>query len=48
MQMAEDRAPGGFDNIEDVIPRAELEGIAAKYKHAAGFDKDSLNAKRES
>lgn len=45
MQMAEDRAPGGFDNIEDVIPREELESIAAQYKQMAGFDKDQLNAR---
>jgi 2-polyprenyl-6-methoxyphenol hydroxylase-like FAD-dependent oxidoreductase len=43
MQMVEDRAPDGFDNIEDVIPRRELEAIAEKYKVTAGFDKESLN-----
>lgn len=45
MQMAEDRAPDGFENIEDVIPRDELESIAAQYKQMGGFDKDQLNAK---
>ena len=29
MQLAEERAPDGFDDIHDVIPRAELEAIAA-------------------
>ena len=43
MQMAEDRAPNGFEDIEDVIPRSELEAIAEKYKITAGFDKESLN-----
>ncbi|MCC6539873.1 MAG: flavin-dependent oxidoreductase [Bryobacterales bacterium] len=43
MQMAEDRAPAGFDDLERVIPRAELEQIAARYKQTAGFDKDTLN-----
>ena len=43
MQMAEERAPDGFDNIEDVIPREELEAIAAKYKALAGFGKDQVN-----
>ena len=43
MQMAHERAPDGFADIEDVIPRKELEDIAAKYKALAGFDKDRLN-----
>ncbi len=47
MQMAEDRAPQGFDNIEDVIPRSELEEIAKKYKQIAGFSKEVLNKKQE-
>lgn len=37
MDLAEQRAPDGFDDIEDVIPRAELEEIAAHYKQVAGF-----------
>jgi 2-polyprenyl-6-methoxyphenol hydroxylase-like FAD-dependent oxidoreductase len=43
MEMAEERAPNGFDNIEEVIPRAELEQIAHAFKVDAGFDPDSLN-----
>ncbi len=43
MQMAEDRAPGGFTRIEDVIPRQELEEIARSFKVAAGFDPETLN-----
>jgi 2-polyprenyl-6-methoxyphenol hydroxylase-like FAD-dependent oxidoreductase len=43
MQMAEERAPGGFARIEDVIPRAELEEIARSFKIAAGFDPEVLN-----
>ena len=43
MQMAEEREPGGFDRIEDVIPRAELEEIARSFKLAAGFDPERLN-----
>jgi len=45
MQMAEERAPDGFSNIEDVIPRAELEAVALSFKRAAGFDAESLNAR---
>jgi 5-methylphenazine-1-carboxylate 1-monooxygenase len=43
MQIAEERAPGGFDAIETVISCAELEEIAVRYKRMAGFDKDVLN-----
>jgi 2-polyprenyl-6-methoxyphenol hydroxylase-like FAD-dependent oxidoreductase len=42
MQMAHERAPDGFADIEDVIPRAELEAIAARYKQVAGFSKEAL------
>lgn len=45
MQMAEERAPEGFEHIEDVIPREELEAVANRYKQIAGFDKASLNQK---
>jgi len=44
MQMAEDRAPHGFSNIEDVISRQELEAVADGYKRIAGFSRDALNA----
>jgi 2-polyprenyl-6-methoxyphenol hydroxylase-like FAD-dependent oxidoreductase len=43
MQIVEERAPDGFANIEAVIPRTELEEIAARYKMMAGFDKETLN-----
>jgi 2-polyprenyl-6-methoxyphenol hydroxylase-like FAD-dependent oxidoreductase len=43
MQIAEERAPGGFAHIHDVIPRAELEAIAARYKQVAGFAKEQVN-----
>lgn len=42
MQLAEQRAPGGFSDIGDVVPRFELEAIAMRYKRLAGFDKDTL------
>ena len=45
MQLAEVRAPQGFTDIEDVIPRSELEAISMRYKRLAGFDQDSLRAK---
>lgn len=42
MQMAEERAPQGFQHINDVIPQETLEAISLRYKRLAGFDKDSL------
>ena len=45
LQLAEERAPKGFANVEDVIPRAELEAIAQSYKQTAGFDRDTVNRK---
>jgi 2-polyprenyl-6-methoxyphenol hydroxylase-like FAD-dependent oxidoreductase len=45
MHMAEERAPGGFADIEDVIPRRELEAIAHSFKLAAGFEPEQLNTR---
>ena len=45
MQLVEERAPQGFDEITDVLSRKELEDIAANYKRVAGFQVDALNAK---
>lgn len=45
LDIVEERAPGGFARIEDVLSRAELEEAAAGYKRLAGFDKDVLNAR---
>jgi len=45
MQLAEERAPGGFTNIHDVIPQAELEAISARYKQIAGFARAQVNTR---
>jgi 2-polyprenyl-6-methoxyphenol hydroxylase-like FAD-dependent oxidoreductase len=42
MQLAEERAPNGFTDIESVIPFAEREEISLRYKRLAGFDRQSL------
>jgi len=42
MQLAEERAPKGFEKIEDVVAADELEAVAARYKQIAGFDRASL------
>ncbi|WP_336215508.1 flavin-dependent oxidoreductase [Nonomuraea sp. LPB2021202275-12-8] len=43
MRLAHERAPGGFDDIEQVMPLSELEEIALRYKQMAGFDPATLN-----
>jgi 2-polyprenyl-6-methoxyphenol hydroxylase-like FAD-dependent oxidoreductase len=43
MQIAEERAPQGFANVHDVIPREELEAISARYKQLAGFAREQVN-----
>lgn len=42
--LVDERCGGWFDDIEDVMPRAEIESFMARYKEAAGFAKDALNA----
>lgn len=45
MEIVHERAPQGFERIEDVISEAELQGIAREYKQTAGFDRDTLNSR---
>ena len=44
VSMVEERAPDGFDDIETVMPHAERAAIAARYKQAAGFEVQAVNA----
>lgn len=44
MQMVEDRCGGVFNDIETVIPRAELAAHAEHYKRLSGFSVEVLNA----
>jgi 2-polyprenyl-6-methoxyphenol hydroxylase-like FAD-dependent oxidoreductase len=45
LQLAEERAPEGFTNVYDIIPKEELEEIGRIYKKVAGFEMDSVNIK---
>jgi 5-methylphenazine-1-carboxylate 1-monooxygenase len=45
MQIVHERAPQGFDHVEQVISRAELEAINTRYKQIAGFECEALNAR---
>jgi 2-polyprenyl-6-methoxyphenol hydroxylase-like FAD-dependent oxidoreductase len=46
LEIVAERCPDGFDNIEDVIPRDELQAIADSYKKLARFDRASVNQPR--
>jgi 2-polyprenyl-6-methoxyphenol hydroxylase-like FAD-dependent oxidoreductase len=45
LQMAEERAPGGFVHIHDVLSQQELEETAESFKKAAGFDVETVNSR---
>ena len=45
LQLAHERAPDGFENIDDVIGIMELEEVGRAYKQLAGFDMESVNKK---
>lgn len=45
MQMAEERAPDGFEHVHDVIDAEELARVANEYKRIAGFDREQLAAR---
>jgi 5-methylphenazine-1-carboxylate 1-monooxygenase len=45
LQLAEERAPNGFARIEDVIPRGELQAIAASFSAAAGLSVNAVNGR---
>jgi 2-polyprenyl-6-methoxyphenol hydroxylase-like FAD-dependent oxidoreductase len=44
LNLLDERCGGVFDNIDDVIPAAEREEFMRRYKAAAGFAKEQLNA----
>jgi 5-methylphenazine-1-carboxylate 1-monooxygenase len=45
MAIVEERAPGGFHRIDDVMTREELEEITGSYRTLAGFDVAALNSR---
>lgn len=44
LNMVNDRCGGQFDDIDDVVPKAERDEFMARYKAAAGFAIEKLNA----
>ena len=45
LQRVEDLCGGDFDEIDCIIPRADLAAHAAKYKAISGFSIEALNAR---
>ncbi len=45
LQLAEERAPAGFERIDDIIPRAELEAITTSFASAAGLGVEAVNGR---
>lgn len=45
LQVCEERAPDGFENVYDIVPKDELEDIGRVYKKVAGFEMESVNTK---
>jgi 5-methylphenazine-1-carboxylate 1-monooxygenase len=45
MQLVEQRAPPGFDRIDDVITREEIKLIVASFSSAAGLDVETVNGR---
>jgi 2-polyprenyl-6-methoxyphenol hydroxylase-like FAD-dependent oxidoreductase len=43
LALVEERAPNGFEKLEDVITAAELAEIEQTYKRTAGFQVEALN-----
>lgn len=43
LQLAHERAPAGFADIDSVVPALELADVGRKYKLLAGFDMESVN-----
>jgi 2-polyprenyl-6-methoxyphenol hydroxylase-like FAD-dependent oxidoreductase len=43
MELVAERAPDGFERLDDVISQAELEEIVVAYRKVAGFDPQILN-----
>ena len=45
LQLIEERAPNGFNQIDDVVSQQDLAAIAKSYSSAAGLDVDTVNGR---
>jgi hypothetical protein len=44
LNLLDERCGGVFDDIDDVIPAQEREEFMSRYRSAAGFAREQLNA----
>lgn len=45
LELAHQKCPDGFENIDDVISKEEVESVGRAYKMLAGFDIETVNAR---
>ncbi|SQD98919.1 conserved hypothetical protein [Parafrankia sp. Ea1.12] len=45
IDMADERAPNGFESVEDVIPAEELDALSRSYARQGGFDPHTVNTR---
>lgn len=45
LQLVEERAPNGFERIDQVVSQRDLNAISASFSLAAGLDRDTVNAR---
>jgi 5-methylphenazine-1-carboxylate 1-monooxygenase len=45
LQLVEERAPNGFNRIDDVVSQQDLKAIAKSYSSAAGLDIETVNGR---
>jgi 2-polyprenyl-6-methoxyphenol hydroxylase-like FAD-dependent oxidoreductase len=45
MQLVEERAPGGFARVDEVISREDLDAITGSFAAAAGLDAETVNGR---
>jgi 5-methylphenazine-1-carboxylate 1-monooxygenase len=45
LQLVEERAPAGFDRVDDVVSQKDIEEIAASFSSAAGLDIKTVNCR---
>jgi 5-methylphenazine-1-carboxylate 1-monooxygenase len=45
LQLVEERAPNGFDRIDEVVSQQDLKTIAASFSSAAGLDIETVNSR---
>jgi 5-methylphenazine-1-carboxylate 1-monooxygenase len=45
LQLVEERAPDGFDRVDDVVAPEEIKAVAASFAAAAGLDVETVNGR---